>query len=304
MCRSVAAVAPIKPVRSVGDGEEAFVVRGEPRQRRAEIVRAGAAGERLRRGDHVRAERQQRIVRRGRQIEIDDAAECCALWPRARSAATNSGKRLSIRTASACATRAAASRGRAPLSPWPRRVAMDLFAAGVEQDERDRRAGAGHALDAAAIDAFGRKVGDDAGADRVVLAAERAGKARVAAEARDRHRRVGGAAAAGDDEVRRRHFGAGRRKVLDPHHDVLHRDAGAQNPGGFSSRMIFGNRLPLFGFMLVKAALAVDPGADDVMRDRDRRRRGEAVRVLARQHGDDLVAVEPARVFQLRRGRR
>jgi len=41
-------------------------------------------------------------------------------------AVTNSGKRLSIRTASACATRAAASRGRAPSSPWPRRVAMDF----------------------------------------------------------------------------------------------------------------------------------------------------------------------------------
>src|ERR1039457_7395686 len=50
---------------------------------------------------------------------------------------------------------------------------------------------------------------------------------------------------------------------------------------------IFGAFLP--GAASVKADLVLHPGADDVMRDRHRRRRGQALRVAARQHGRDLV---------------
>src|SRR3990167_9138025 len=50
----------------------------------------------------------------------------------------------------------------------------------------------------------------------------------------------------------------------------------------------------------VKFDLALYPGADDVMRDRHRRRRGQAVGVLAQQHGHDLVFAKPPGVFEFR----
>src|SRR6185295_9214315 len=43
----------------------------------------------------------------------------------------------------------------------------------------------------------------------------------------------------------------------------------------------------------------LDPGADDVMRDRDWRRNADPLRMLADEHQRDLVAREPARVLQL-----
>src|SRR5436190_2248271 len=43
----------------------------------------------------------------------------------------------------------------------------------------------------------------------------------------------------------------------------------------------------------------LDPGADDVMRDRDRRRNADAFRMLADEHQRGLVAGEPARVLEL-----
>src|SRR5215472_12156829 len=44
--------------------------------------------------------------------------------------------------------------------------------------------------------------------------------------------------------------------------------------------------------------LSLDPGADDVMRDRDRGRRTEAVGMPAQQHQRHLLALEPARTFE------
>src|SRR5271155_442052 len=41
-----------------------------------------------------------------------------------------------------------------------------------------------------------------------------------------------------------------------------------------------------------------DKAANDVMRDGDRRRRGQALRMPPRQHRGKLLAVEPARVFE------
>ena len=43
----------------------------------------------------------------------------------------------------------------------------------------------------------------------------------------------------------------------------------------------------------------LDPGADDVVRDRDRRRNADPFGMLALEHQRDLVAGEPARVLQL-----
>ena len=103
-------------------------------------------------------------------------SECRAGAPRAQTAMTNSGKRLSTSTASASATSCAASAGSTPPSSPPRRVAMVFSPQRVEQDQRHRGGAAGNAHHAAAVDALGGKIGDDAVADRVVGAAERAGK--------------------------------------------------------------------------------------------------------------------------------
>src|SRR5215831_8775403 len=45
--------------------------------------------------------------------------------------------------------------------------------------------------------------------------------------------------------------------------------------------------------------LSFDPVANDVMRDRDRRRRAEPVGMAAQQHQCHLLALEPARAFEL-----
>src|SRR6188474_2654253 len=42
-----------------------------------------------------------------------------------------------------------------------------------------------------------------------------------------------------------------------------------------------------------------DPGTDDMMRDRDRRRDADALGMLTLEHQQDLIAREPARVLQL-----
>src|ERR1700733_6305687 len=46
-------------------------------------------------------------------------------------------------------------------------------------------------------------------------------------------------------------------------------------------------------------AAVLDIVADDVVSDRDRRRRGQALRMLPLEHQCELVAVKPARVFKL-----
>src|SRR5450755_1640244 len=48
----------------------------------------------------------------------------------------------------------------------------------------------------------------------------------------------------------------------------------------------------------VKADLVLHPGADEVMRDRHRRRRGQAIGVLAHQHGRDLRLGKPPGVLE------
>src|SRR4029453_16605478 len=48
----------------------------------------------------------------------------------------------------------------------------------------------------------------------------------------------------------------------------------------------------------VKAYLVFYPGADDVMRNRDGRWRGQALRMLAHEHRLDLAPAEPAGILQ------
>src|SRR5262249_30278639 len=51
---------------------------------------------------------------------------------------------------------------------------------------------------------------------------------------------------------------------------------------------------------LAELNLFLHPGADDVIGDRHAGRRAQAVRMTAQQHGRDLLAVEPARIVELR----
>src|SRR5258708_37249808 len=51
--------------------------------------------------------------------------------------------------------------------------------------------------------------------------------------------------------------------------------------------------------MSEKALVGFEPGADDVMGDRERMGRREAIGVLAQHHGGNFVAREPAGVLQL-----
>ena len=105
------------------------------------------------------------------------------------------------------------------------------LAGSVDHDARHRRGGAGDAHHARGVDAFARHVGHELVADIVVVVAERPGVMRAAAEPRHRDRGVDRAAAADHDELVGHALAAGLRKLLDPEHDVLHRDAGAQDGG-------------------------------------------------------------------------
>src|SRR6185295_17691050 len=50
---------------------------------------------------------------------------------------------------------------------------------------------------------------------------------------------------------------------------------------------------------LEEGTFALHPAADDVMRDGDRRRTGQALRVLAHQHRGAFILAEPAQVDEL-----
>ena len=86
---------------------------------------------------------------------------------------------------------------------------------------------------------------------------------------------------------------AGLRKLLDPHDDVLHRAAGAEDFGVIQR------------LRSVKADLVLDPGADDVMRDRTPAAAWSGpAGACACSMATHLVLAKPAGVFKFRRGRR
>jgi hypothetical protein len=86
---------------------------------------------------------------------------------------------------------------------------------------------AGHPRDLIDIDPGAGHAGDDAVAHGVV--AQRPGKARLPAEARNGDCGVGGAAAAGDDEILHRRLRARRREPVDPKDEILDRNSGAEH---------------------------------------------------------------------------
>ena len=67
--------------------------------------------------------------------------------------------------------------------------------------------------------------------------AERARKAHLAAKAGDGNRGISGLTSGRDQEFGRLNLGAGIGKLVDPHDDVLHGAAGAQDAGMIFSRM-------------------------------------------------------------------
>jgi hypothetical protein len=97
----------------------------------------------------------------------------------------------------------------------------------IDENAGDSSSGSRNAHDAADADALAREARNDACAMLVI--AERTGKSGAPAKPRDRDRRIGGAAAAGDQEFQHRGFAAGRGETLDPKDEVEHRNARAQH---------------------------------------------------------------------------
>ena len=153
-------------------------------------------------------------------------------------------------------------------------------------EQRGRHAG--DALAAAAVDLLARERGQHAIAVAVLAggAAERAGEARARRRARDRDRRIGGAAAVDD----------GNRLAC-----TLPSGGGKRSTRKTSSSTVMpAHRTSLPRRLRYrKTHLLLHPGADDVIGDRDRRRRGQALGMLPQQHRRHLLAVEPARVLEL-----
>jgi len=98
------------------------------------------------------------VVRRGRQIEIDDEREPARLG-RARDRGDEFRKAVVDQNSIGLRNQSGGIARQDAVEPMAAPRRNGFFAAGVEQNERDRRAGASHALDARAIGAFGRKAG-------------------------------------------------------------------------------------------------------------------------------------------------
>ncbi len=187
------------------------------------------------------AELKQRVVRPGRQIEIDHDRDLARLR-RLAHRRDEFGKPV-VHQHGIDIRYQLAGVGRPRMAELHPAAGGDgLLARGVEQDERHRGGAAGNAHGAAVVDTLAGEIGDDAVAHLVVAAAERAGEGRASAQARDGDRGVGRTAATGDDEFRCRNLGAGCREILHAHDDVLHRDAGAQDFRSFASRRRFNQR--------------------------------------------------------------
>ena len=151
--------------------------------------------------------------------------------PAAQTSRTKPGKRLSAITASAFATSAPASLGRAAHQPLVAEVDDRALAAPVDADRRDRRGDARDARAADAVDVLARRERQDRVADRVDARrpAERTREARARAEMRDRDRGIRRVAAVDGAEFARLRLHVRPREALDAEHHVEHRDAGAQH---------------------------------------------------------------------------
>ena len=151
--------------------------------------------------------------------------------PRAAAArqigSTKSGNRLSTSSTSMSATSAAGVRRRRAVEAPAVHRRHHLLAVAVDEDAGHRDRAAVDAEHARRIDAGLRQRVEEAAAR--IVGADRAGKARAAAEPRHRDRRIGGAAAGGGDQVAGAHLGARRGKAFDLEQEIFHRDAGAQH---------------------------------------------------------------------------
>ena len=229
---NLAALEPIDAVRPVGDGEEAFVGLAVFAQRGAEVGHAGALAHCIGGRDHMRATRHQRVIRRFRFIEVEHARNAA----RFRREADRHGD-----VGIAVVEQYRVEPGHRCLGIFRDRFVQSLvaagrdhlFAGGVDQYQRYRRTRARHPQGAADVDVLAGERLDDGAGDLVVMIAERADIAGLAAEPGHGDRGIAGLAAAGDEEFGRLHLGAGIGEFVHPHHNVLHGAAGAQDFAGF-----------------------------------------------------------------------
>src|SRR5262249_27755713 len=203
------------------------------------------------------------------------------------TALTNSGKRLSTRTASTSATSVEASFGRARPRLTPRRVAM------VFSPEASSRMSETDAIPPSTRTAPVQSMPSSPRSDRIrLLTASLVPPSGPVKAMHPFSRAIATAScAAHPPPVMMNSLAA----TLVP------------GPGKFSTRMtmsctampaqrIFGP----FGARSVKVYLVLHPGADDVVRDRNRRRRRQPLRMFAHQHGLNLFLAKPPSVLELR----
>ena len=128
--------------------------------------------------------------------------------------------------------------------PWSRRVAIIFSPAASIRISDTEDVAPGYAQHVAAIDVLAGEAVADAVGELVVMVAERAGETHAPAQPRDRDRGVAGLTADGDDKIRCLRLGAGVGKFVDPHHDILHGAAGAEDAGRVRSVSQNGSRPP------------------------------------------------------------
>src|ERR1700690_1674924 len=202
------------------------------------------------------------------------------------TAVTNSGNRLSTSTASASATSPAASGGSTLPRLTPRRVAM-VFSPVASS-----------------------RISDTEAVPFFMRATPLQSMPSLARSARMRLLTWSSVSPSGPANATRppRRAMATAALAAQPPPVMMKSDAGTLVPGAgkFCTRITMScTAMPahkIFGAFpdagSVKVDLVLHPGADEVMRDRYRRRRGQAVRVLAHQHGRDLRLGKPPRVIE------
>ena len=130
------------------------------------------------------------------------------------------------------------------LRPWSRRVAI-IFSPAASIKISDTEEIAPGTRTALLQSMFSRRrLSTMRSSEFVVVVAERAGEADRAAKPGRRNGGIAGLAAAGDQEFRRLHLAAGVGEFVDPHHDILHGAAGAENAGRVCGVSQNGSRPP------------------------------------------------------------
>ena len=195
-----------------------------------EIGGAGGGAQAFRGKDHVGCDAKQRIVLVGRPVAVEDhrhVAPPRRLTDRLHESRIAVVGQHRVRGCDDLVRIGRCRRGDAFIA-----IGHDgAVAARIHEDRRQRRRQAVDALAERAVDLFARECSQHAIAVGVLArgSAHRAGERRAAAEAGDRHRRIGRAAAVDHEKSRRLHFAVGLRELLDAKHLVEHDDAGAED---------------------------------------------------------------------------